>query len=306
MLNATFSTPTLLLSPPTSEQFRPNQNLFQFSLSQKLEAGLAAQRAWTDGHRQGVILAPQSTNGQRMAAEFSRRFIELGGSIVSHESYAAKETDFSPVVRSLLGVDESEQRIAEMKRLLGGKIVSEARRRQDIGFIFLPAANSDARLIKPVLDYFYALNLPVYSTSRIFSGKPDPVNDRDLAQIQFPDLPWMIARNNELDSLRIFLQGSWPNKNTSYNRLYALGMDLVNLMTRYRAMRENSYLRYAGLTGVLNIDDDGVVHREMLWAEFIKGKPLLTDGINTYQGRFSDEKEKAFPAIPAISPAARQ
>jgi len=294
--------PTLLLSPP-AEQHISQQQVFQFSLSQELEAQQAAQRAWLDGHRYGVILFPQTPIGQRMATAFEQRFTELGGEIVSSEGYAAKETDFSPAVRRMLSVDQSEQRITEIKVLLGGKITTRARRRQDIGFIFLPAANRNARLIKPVLDFFYALNLPIYSTSRIFSGKPDPVNDRDLDRIRFPDMPWMIASNVELESLRTFLQGGWPNKDTSYNRLYGLGMDIFSILPRLQMMRENSLLHYQGLSGILNIDKDGVVHREMLWARFIKGIPELIDKQPTYQGRFS---EKKFEAIPAIAPAAGQ
>jgi len=303
LLTATeINVPTLLLSPPT-ERHITQQNLFQFSLSQELEAQQAAQRAWLDGHRHGVILFPQTSIGERMAMAFTRRFNELGGEIVSSESYAAKETDFSPAVRRLLGVDRSEQRITEMKALLGSDITTEARRRQDIGFIFLPAANRNARLIKPVLDFFYALNLPIYSTSRIFSGNPDPVNDRDLDRIRFPDMPWMIATNIELESIRTFLQGGWPNSDTSYNRLYGLGMDIFSILPRLQMMRENSLLHYQGLSGILNIDADGIVHRQMLWAWFIKGTPELINKQPTYQGRFS---EKKFKAIPAIAPAAGQ
>ena len=303
LLTATdIQVPTLLLSPP-AVQGVTQQNLFQFSLSQELEAQQAAQRAWLDGHKKGVILFPQTSIGQRMATAFAQRFIELGGEIVSNESYAAKETDFSPAIRRLLGVDLSEQRITEMKVLLGGKITTEARRRQDIDFIFLPAANRNARLIKPVLDFFYALNLPIYSTSRIFSGLPDPVNDRDLDRIRFPDMPWMIASNVELESLRTFLQGNWPNRNTSYNRLYGLGMDIFSILPRLQRMRDNPLLHYQGLSGILSIDANGVVHRQMLWAMFEQGTPDLINIHSTYQGRFS---EKKFEAIPAIAPEARQ
>ena len=294
--------PTLLLSPPTQQSAAP-PNLFQFSLSQELESQEAAQRAWLDGHRRGVMLFPQTSIGQRMATAFADRFSQLGGEIVSSESFAAKETDFSPPVRRLLGVDSSEQRIAEMKKLLGGKITTEARRRQDIDFIFLPASNHNARLVKPVLDYFYALNLPVYSTSRIFSGKVDPINDTDLDRIRFPDMPWMIATNIELESLRTFLQGGWPNRETSYNRLYGLGMDIFSILPGLERMRNNPQLHYQGLSGNLNIDENGIIHRQMLWAKFRNGTPALLDKQITYQGRFS---EKKFKAIPAVTPATGQ
>lgn len=297
-----FDVPTLLLSPP-QELLTPQQALFEFSLSQELEARQAAQRAWLDGHRRGVILFPQTPIGERMASAFTDQFSQLGGDIVSLESFATEQTDFSAPVRQLLGVDRSELRIAEIKRLLGEKIVSEARRRQDVDFIFLPADNKNARLIKPVLDFYYALNLPTYSTSLIFSGSVDPVNDRDLDRIQFPDMPWMIASNVELESLRTFLQGGWPNRETSYNRLYGLGMDIYAILSRLERMRKNPLLHYRGLSGILNIDEDGIIHRHMLWARFSKGIPELLDQQITYQGRFS---EKRFEATPAAAPVAGQ
>jgi outer membrane PBP1 activator LpoA protein len=187
--------------------------------------------------------------------------------------------------------------------LLGGKITTEARRRQDIDFIFLAASNRNARLIKPVLDFFYAQNLPVYSTSRIFSGKLDPINDADLERIRFPDMPWMIATNVELESLRTFLQGAWPNRETSYNRLYGIGMDVFSILPRLQQMRNNPQLYYQGLSGNLSIDENGTINRQMLWARFSKGRPTLLDQQLTYQGRFS---EKRFETYPAIAPAAGQ
>lgn len=300
--SAAINVPTILLSPPAEEQNIAQQDLYQFSLSQEQEAQQAAERAWLDGHRRGVIMFPNTANGQRTANAFTNRFSQLGGDIVSSASFSSKETDYSPTVRQLLGVDSSEQRIAEMKNLLGGKITTEARRRQDIEFIFLASANRNARLIKPVLDFFYAHNLPIYSTSRIFSGKLDPVNDADLDRIRFPDMPWMIATNVELESLRTFLQGGWPNRNTSYNRLYGLGMDIYAILPRLQRMRSNSQLYYQGLSGNLYIEENGIVNRQMLWARFRKGKPTLLDKQTTYQGRFS---EKIFEAIPAIAPSER-
>ena len=300
--STTVNVPTVLLSPPSDEQNSVQQNLYQFSLSQELEAQQTAERAWLDGHRRGVILFPQTPIGERMASAFTDRFSQLGGVIVSSASFSAEGSDYSSTVRQLLSVDRSDQRIAEMKNLLGGKITAEARRRQDIDFIFLTATSANARLIKPVLDFFYAHDLPIYSTSRIFSGKLDPVNDADLERIRFPDMPWMIATNIELESLRTFLQGSWPGSQTSYNRLYGIGMDIFSILPRLERMRSNPQLYYQGLSGNLSIDEDGTIDRQMLWAIFRKGTPTLLDNQTTYQGRFS---EKRFETIPAITPAER-
>lgn len=299
--SAEMTVPTILLSP--ADQHGHGENLLQFSLSQELEARQAAERAWLDGHRRGVIMYPQTSIGQRMAAAFSGRFTELGGELLSTIDYARGSTDFSSPVQRLLDIDKSEQRISEIQATLGEKVVTEPRRRQDIDFIFLPASNKDARLIKPVLDFYFALDLPVYSTSRIFSGKADAINDTDLERIRFPDMPWMIATNVEIESMRTFLQGAWPNRDTGYNRLYALGMDLFSVIPKLERMTNNPYIYYKGLSGVLNLDRNGNMIRQLLWARIRKGTPQLLDRHTDYQGRFSEKKYKA---LPAITPAARQ
>jgi outer membrane PBP1 activator LpoA protein len=297
MTQPELTTPTVILSPPGDEMTTTN-NLYQFSLSQELEAEHVAQRAWLDGHRRAAILYPATAIGQRMAIAFANRFVGLGGEVISDERYQPGNTDFSASVRKLLDIESSEQRIAAMKSLLGEKIVSETRRRQDIDLIFLPATNKNARLIKPVLDFFYAFDLPVYSTSRIFPGHLDTVGDIDLEGIRFPDMPWMIATNVEIESLRTFLQGAWPNRETSYNRLYALGMDLHSIIPLIDGFSRNPLLHYRGLSGILNMDENGIIDRQLLWAKFRRGTPGLMDRVSNYQGRYNEKKFRQGSATP--------
>ena len=54
-------------------------NLFMYSLSPEDEARQAAERAWLDGHRRPLILAPQDTWGERLANAFEQRTRTLGG-----------------------------------------------------------------------------------------------------------------------------------------------------------------------------------------------------------------------------------
>ena len=53
-----------------------------------------------------------------------------------------------------------------------------------------------ARSIKPLLAFHYAGDLPVYSTSQIFSGRRDPQRDRDLNGINIVEMPWLLTNDD--------------------------------------------------------------------------------------------------------------
>ena len=297
------TTPTILLSP-APEGSSVTDKLYTFALSPEQEAHQAAQRTWLDGRRTAVMMYPEDTLGQRMAQAYREQFTRLGGRIIGEAFYdSAGSEGYSAQISKLLGVDQSEQRIKELSRRLGTKLKHEARRRQDIEAIFLPAVTDDARLIKPEFDFYYALDLPVYSTSRVFSGNLDTINDADLNRVRFPDMPWMIANNVEIESLRTFMQTGQSDGGNRYDRLYAIGMDLHALVAQLDNLSSTPRLYMQGLTGNLHITDDGVIEHDMIWAVFRNGTPKLLDRNTGYQGRY-DEWKHTSPARAA--PAARQ
>jgi len=279
---------TILLSP--APEFRElDDHVFQLTLSPEQEARQVAEHAWRAGYRDAAVMTPDDNLGQRAAGAFREQFTRLGGNVIAEAGYQAGQVDFSAPIRSLLDVDGSEQRMRELARLLDSKLVYEPRRRQDIDFIFLPATTQDARLIKPVLDYYYALDLPIYATSQLFSGQLDPVNDADLNRIRFPDMPWMVATNVQIDSLRTFLQGDWSLRDTHYNRLYALGMDLHAIATYITPLGNDGRLNLQGVSGRIHGATGGELQRELLWAVFRDGRPTLMEGSDGYQGRFANQ-----------------
>src|SRR5690554_7108230 len=83
-----------------------------------------------------------------------------------------------------------------MRRLLRQSTEFEPRRRQDADWLFLVALPQQARQIKPTLAFNFASDLPVYSTSHVYSGEPNPSKDRDLNGIVFCDTPWLLDRKS--------------------------------------------------------------------------------------------------------------
>ena len=299
---AEISSPTILLSPAENGSVNSDM-LYTFALSPEQEARQAAQRSWLDGRHSAVIMYPNDKLGQRMARAYRDRYTTLGGKIIGEASYdPAGNEGYSATISRLLGVDQSEARINDLSRRLGLKLKHEARRRQDIEAIFLPAPTDDARLIKPEFDFYYALDLPVYSTSRVFSGKLDKINDADLNRVRFPDMPWLIGSNVEIDSLRTFMQVDPTQEGSRYDRLYALGMDLHVLTEKLDKLSISPELYLQGLSGNLHIEDDGTIEYDMIWAVFRDGSPALLDRNSGYQGRYDDRK---FTPAPRRAPAER-
>jgi outer membrane PBP1 activator LpoA protein len=265
----------------------PSVPVYQFSLARTEEARQAADRAYLDGHSRAAILYPQSAFGHRMRRAFARRWRHLGGLVVSQVAYPPGTSQYVTPVENLLNITQSRAREQRLQNILHMPLAFTARRRQDVGFIFLVADAPDGRLIKPQLDYDHADTLPVYSTSTIFTGRPDPVYDRDLDGIKFGDMPWMLVGNGRMAKLRASLPHAKQYDFSPLARLYAFGADAEGLVGRLDRLSLGGGGRYNGLTGALSLKRDNVIRRQLVWAQFQKGLPVLTDSFLPYRSLFT-------------------
>jgi len=266
-------TTTLLLGDLPAGASTP-PGVFQFGLNPEPEAAAAATRAWFDGHRQALVLAPDSAWGGRMSQAFTREFERLGGVVMETQNYSGAESDHSLPIMRLLNIDESEARKNVLEAALGMKLEFEPRRREDVDFIFLAADVQQGRQINPQLRFYRAIDVPVYATSHVFSGKPDALYDTDLNGVTFGDIPWMISNSGRIAALRQTIQSEWPGARTQLDRLYALGVDAYLLLPHLQRLRQDPGLHIDGATGSLSVDADGRVQHQLVWARFEKGLPV--------------------------------
>ncbi|MET0086069.1 MAG: penicillin-binding protein activator [Sedimenticola sp.] len=266
--------PVLALNqvPPT---VTPPGDLYQFALSPEDEARQVAEKAWLDGHTKAVILTPRGNWGDRIFNAFANRWERLGGLIAEHQSYDSKAHDFSQPIRSMLNIDESYARKKALQRLLGKKLEFEPRRRQDTDFIFLAAKSQKARQLRPQLQFHYAGELPVYTTSHIYSGKRNVKEDQDLEGLMFPDIPWLLVSEGNDPLSRQNLGEILPRSQHSYRRLYAMGMDSYRLLPHLARLQNSSNEMLDGKTGNLYLDDVNHVRRQLVWAEMRAGMPRV-------------------------------
>ena len=248
-------------------------NLYQFGLLPEDEARQAAELAIRQDRHRAAVLAPASAWGRRLQDAFVERFTQLGGKVVSVQQYDAGADDYSAPIRKLFDIDQSVQRRRDLQRLLDMKLAFTPYRRQDVDMIFLAATSRSARGIMPAFKFHRAGDLPVYATSHVYNGKPDPAADRDLNGLVFCDLPWLLT--SQSPHKQRFTQ-QWPELQP-YVRLFALGLDAYHLVRNLSYLESGDFARFAGETGNLSLDDTGRIHRELVWARFVNGRPVYQD-----------------------------
>jgi outer membrane PBP1 activator LpoA protein len=268
--------PILLLNHPSDPALLEAQfgEIQAIGLIPEEEAELAAVQALIQGHERALILAQSSDWGQRVAEAFESTFRLGGGRIMDQAEYSPIQPDHSALLEVLLNLDESERRATELGRLLGEAVEFEAQPRTDVDLIFLAARPQDARLIRPQLRFFGVGDLPVYATSHLLAGAPDPVRDGDIDGVTLPIAPWFIddspfgadrqrseRRFNGLD-------------NPLLSILHALGADAFELARWTRRMQNDPDLYLAGRTGRLRLPGGRRVERDLPFFELIEGQAV--------------------------------
>ncbi|HEY9198931.1 MAG TPA: penicillin-binding protein activator [Gammaproteobacteria bacterium] len=265
--------PVLALNNLSGAGSTPEQ-FYQFGLSPEDEAVQVAERAWRDGRRNALALVPETAWGERVYQAFANEWQSLGGSLLKRAAYDDDERSYSGTVRELLSIDAGAQRHQALIRQIGQRPEYEPQPRQDADFLFLAANAPQARMIRPLLRYHHADALPVYSTSQIHEGFDNASLDRDMDGIRFCDMPWMLPSNHPLTALRGDIARLWPAREQRYARLYALGIDALQIAPYLQGLRDGTFARHPGVSGDLYLDKERRVHRDLQWAEFRNGLPV--------------------------------
>ncbi len=254
-----------------------NTALYQFGLAPEDEAREVARLAWREGFTRTIALLPNTDWGERVYAAFATEWQQLGGEILEAERYDNSRTDHGNVISSVLKLDDSKARQQQLTRHLGTNLEFEPRRRQDVDFVFLVASSRQARLIRPQLRFYRASSLPVYTTSRVYSGLPDAAKDADMNGIIFCDMPWTLENDGSSDHLQQTINASWPGNASRYRRLYALGIDAYRLTPYLGELGNNMFGAYHGVTGNLSLGARGHINRSLRCAKFSRGLPVLLE-----------------------------
>jgi outer membrane PBP1 activator LpoA protein len=272
--HGTLTVPLLALNTvdPASAAIPAPAGFYQFGLTPENEAEQVARRAYHPAAR-ALILAPNTAWGTRLQNAYAAAWEQLGGTVLARVSYGEVSAAYADAVRRALNIDLSEARAAALGRRLGVTVHSEPRRRADVDVILLAAFPDNARQLLPQLRYFGADALPVFATSHVYAGTPDPERDIDLNGLTFGDMPWLHGAADRASFELIRRQ--WPAQMQNFGRLYAFGIDSYRVLPYLNRMRHNQGMRVPGVTGDLAMDPGGVIHRHMTWLRFVDGVPGL-------------------------------
>jgi outer membrane PBP1 activator LpoA protein len=240
--------------------------MVQFALAPEDEARDIAELAFGQGARSALVIRPQGEWGSKVAQALLERWQTLGGTIANSVTYSGRE-DYSASVKEALGIPASEQRAQAVRDILAADVEFNARRRQDIDVVFLLSSNgAEARSLKPLLAFHYAGSIPVYAISSIYSGIPDP-RDRDLDGINFVETPWLLGASPELKNA-IATGGTGTDR---YTRLNALGADAFLVQSQFRQLQAGADALLRGNTGLLSMNPQLQIQRELLLTTFDGG-----------------------------------
>ncbi|VAW52397.1 Penicillin-binding protein activator LpoA [hydrothermal vent metagenome] len=255
--------------------FNNTENLFQFGLSPEDEARQVAELVIRQNKLRAAVFYPDSKWGERLNKAFSEHYESLGGRVLTVKNYATSSNDYRRPIRTLFNLDQSDIRRRKVENTISERAQSEPYRRQDIDMVFLAATHHSARGIMPAFKFHHAGDLPVYSTSHVYTGKINRDLDRDLDGLTFCDLPWILQNHSPLANV---FSKNWPEQQ-SLTRLYALGIDAYHLVYNLDYLNKNSYAFYDGQTGNIQLDENNRVTRKLLWAQFKSGRPVYFEPV---------------------------
>ncbi len=224
-----------------------------------------------------AVLSPDSEWGQRVAKAFADQWRSLGATVTRVQSYNEASNDHSFAIKEMLDLNTSEGRKSSLSVLLNSRLEFRPRRRQDLDIIFLAARPVPGRLLKPQINFYQAHDVPVYSTSDIYSGSRDTVNDADLNRIIFGDMPWLLRNGNRAATLRSTVEAGNPPQ-SGLERMFALGIDAYLLSRVIPYLDPRTSITLTGVSGDrLVIGESGHIERQLIWARFENGVPSVLD-----------------------------
>lgn len=264
---STKAVPQLFLNQ--TEKVVPDINKFYFALSPAQEAADAAARMYQDGVTMPLLLASNDAIGKRMAESFIQAWNKKSQTAIEVHYYEAGDK-MRTTVQDALGVRDSQARIARIKELLGNNVQADFRSRQDIDAIYMISTPQELTLLKAFIDVNFSVftqPVPLYTSSRSRLDKESSQAAQDLNNLTMSDAPWLMQNGEE----NLLVNTLWPGWNNSQKRLFIMGYDSMELISKLAQMRSFPGYQFNGRSGALSVNPDGVINRQLSWGRYQRG-----------------------------------
>ncbi|WP_370243191.1 penicillin-binding protein activator [Alteromonas abrolhosensis] len=264
---------TDLVGESTQDEFRSLDlptSLNYYGLAPEDEAKQLAEFIFNKGYRAPIVIAAQSSLYQRMDTTFKKHWRMLNSqenkqranitSVSFNDSNSLREG-----ITQALDVAQSNERINQIEYMTNDEVYNMPRSRRDIDAIVAFASPQDTELLNPIIEA--SLNpydgklVPVYATSRSMDYDSGKNQWRDLQNVHFIDMPWLMP-SHKWQPLQQEVEQAWQNQNTMQKRLFAFGFDAYQLLPQLGVLNTLKYLSHEGLTGTLSLNQQGEVIRK--------------------------------------------
>ena len=256
----------------------PEREYYYYSLAPEDEALQLARHLESRGLNEPIIIAESNSVAQRMKGAFVNYWQESRSRTPIEVDYSDSKT-MRDGISAAMGVAPSKARIRQINALVRQEVYAFERNRRDIDAIVVFANAEQTELINPVIETSispFADILPVFASSRSHSLEMSNNSYRDLRNLNFIDLPWMLPEHS-WQGLSREAQALWPQRTDTDYRLFAMGYDAYNLVPHLRHMALFPEYQFNGLTGRLSLDTEQQVQRRLPWGRVQQDKVVRLD-----------------------------
>lgn len=246
-----------------------HRDWYYFSLAPEDEAAQLTRHLATQGFKKPMLVVAEGSVYNRMQNVFNETWQHLTGNLPVALNFADNK-QLRKEVNEKFALTGSKARVRQIRNLLRPELHSFERNRRDVDVIVVFANATQTELINPLIEASispFAEIIPVFATSRSHSKFLSANGLRDLRNLYFIDMPWML-KTPQYSWLQQAQDRLWPDRRDNHNRLFALGYDAFKLASSIEFLAILPNQSWQGMTGTLRLDERNQITRTSMLAQF--------------------------------------
>ena len=226
--------------------------LREFNINRGVDIKNFLNIAKNNGGLRAIIIDDSTTKDKALVEKIWKN---MDGEVVSSVS-SEKKISSQKLLSEILLMEQSKVRGRKISRIIGLPIKTEPRKREDIDSIFFSTSLSNARSLKPALEYNFADNISVYLIPSWSEDEHLTENELDLEKVMISEMPFLLNTNTSFQKTN--------------SRNFAIGYDAYELVLLLDTSPRRNF-NYFGLTGLIT-NEYPSIQKKSLHAKVIKGK----------------------------------
>lgn len=226
LLSTNIKLPTIVFNQPSSAR----DNLYYFDLGPNYEGSLAARKLTSDRRSLPVVIAPESTRGQRAIQGFTSTWDQSNSQPAIVCRYNTLNSMPNDLTTCPLNSADS---------------------------IYMNATSVEVLKAKEKLPN----GTPLYLTDRSFTGVNLSSSEVALSGALLGDMPWLLTDSD----LKRDLMATLPQADTQVQRIFATAYDSINLGFNLERLQQDKNDSLHGISGDLQIGRKGLIEMLPMW-----------------------------------------